>query len=885
MTIVCRPKTLSTFQHDTAIRRSIEVNPDNASTTKTVERTVIGSRGGPRRLALVTGLRWPKEGMKLTVQFLDTKSKGLKSKILKHLNAWSEFTSMEFVETDGTGMVRIARAKTPVDMAGYWSYVGTEILGIEDDQPTMNLEGFTTRTSDAEFRRVVRHEAGHTLGFEHEHMRKELVKKIDRQKAITYFDITEGWTKEETIEQVLTPLSKRSILGTTESDPISIMCYEIPGEITKDGKPIIGGNDISAKDAEFARTVYPKQQGGSRKPESSREPIPKMKNRYDIDPDDDSTFNITIMSEFLPEENKNGKAKKQKPMFAQVFASFAGARVTSSMRLRANRKGATAFGRIISTHESIKNYTNELKGALPLDSELTEFGTDLFETLFQGDVRRLYDEARSRIRGRKLDIILTSMIPWIAEKPWEFAFDPVRRSFLATEEIHLVRNVLTAIPANMIPPTMGPLKILVVSAQPVSFDQLSVAEETQVIERGFKPLIDAGLVKIEVLARTTPSQLHKLLSTGKFSIVHFIGHGIFDEQTQEGALVFENGLGGEIILKERSVREIFCQRGVGLVFLNSCQSGSGGRADFNKGVAQSLVAHGIPALVANQYSVLDSSATAFSKHFYWALAQGMTVGSAACEARIAVNYGIAGEPIDWAVPVVYARDPDMTLAITPTKPAKMLTSVETLGRKSIARKRTVRIAVWDIDNLFPFLEQTLERMNDAQSEFSFELAVLSAPMGVWDTEELAEDKKPYLDAPKLAEKLAHAPVELNVNILACISGRWMRDEEWLNLYGWWPESMKPPVIVFSSAGFDLSPSGMETDRAIMNVMISGLAGFLGDLGTHERGSRNCPLFFDEGRDRESLISVQKFDLACRRKLKRKIPNQLAAFESIQKAFI
>ena len=202
MTIVCRPKTLSTFQYDTAIRRSIEVNPDNASTTKTVERTVIGSRGGPRRLALVTGLRWPKEGMKLTVQFLDTKSKGLKSKILKHLNAWSEFTSMEFVETDGTGMVRIARAKTPVDMAGYWSYVGTEILGIEDDQPTMNLEGFTTRTSDAEFRRVVRHEAGHTLGFEHEHMRKELVKKIDRQKAITYFDITEGWTKEETIEQV-----------------------------------------------------------------------------------------------------------------------------------------------------------------------------------------------------------------------------------------------------------------------------------------------------------------------------------------------------------------------------------------------------------------------------------------------------------------------------------------------------------------------------------------------------------------------------------------------------------------------------------------------------------------------------------------------------------
>ena len=38
------------------------------------------------------------------------------------------------------------------------------------------------RMSEAEFRRVVRHEAGHTLGFEHEHMRAGLVKRIDRRR-------------------------------------------------------------------------------------------------------------------------------------------------------------------------------------------------------------------------------------------------------------------------------------------------------------------------------------------------------------------------------------------------------------------------------------------------------------------------------------------------------------------------------------------------------------------------------------------------------------------------------------------------------------------------------------------------------------------------------
>ena len=61
------------------------------------------------------------------------------------------------------------------------------------------------------------------------------------------------------MEQVLTPLAERSIIGTTEADPISIMCYQIPGEITKSGKPILGGRDINAKDYRFAGAIYPKK--------------------------------------------------------------------------------------------------------------------------------------------------------------------------------------------------------------------------------------------------------------------------------------------------------------------------------------------------------------------------------------------------------------------------------------------------------------------------------------------------------------------------------------------------------------------------------------------------------------------------------------------------
>jgi len=195
----------------------------------------------------------------LTVKFMDNPPKDLRARILLHMNAWAKTANVVFTETRGAGQVRIARLDSPDDVAGYWSWIGTEILEIPENEPTLNLEGFTMKVSEREFHRVVRHEAGHTLGFEHEHMRSDLVKKIDPKKAIRFYDVDQGWTPAEVRAQVLTPLKAKSIMGTTESDPQSIMCYQIPGAITKDGKPIPGGTDINAKDFAFAASIYPKK--------------------------------------------------------------------------------------------------------------------------------------------------------------------------------------------------------------------------------------------------------------------------------------------------------------------------------------------------------------------------------------------------------------------------------------------------------------------------------------------------------------------------------------------------------------------------------------------------------------------------------------------------
>ena len=891
--IVCKTRLLTPNQAATAMRRGLEINPANAIDHATLAPAgVEGRRGGQRRLAVVIARRWPRTGADLTVQFLDNPPAALRKRLLLHMNAWGQHANVRFHETRDVGMVRVARLNKPPDDAGFWSYIGTEILGIEDDQPTLNLEGFTMRTAESEFLRVVRHEAGHTLGFEHEHMRTDLVKRIDRRKAIAYFRRSDGWSAEETEEQVLTPLKTRSLMGTAESDPLSIMCYQIPGAITKDAKAIAGGTDINAIDHAFAATVYPKAAkaapGRAAAAVSAPAPAPLPMAHAPLPGSTavaDETMHIVVLDSFDAASGASS-GHRGDATFARVFASYAGARVTQALRLKASGRGSsTRFRQIIDTHERIKAYTNREHGTLPSDAQMIDFGDDLFETLFQGEVRRLYDEARSRQQGRKLDLVLTSMISWIAEKPWEFAYDRTRKSFLATEEVHFIRNALAAVPAERIAPRAGPLRILVAAAQPVGFGHLSVTQEEEVIRRGFDALVAAGLAEVTTLPRATPGAIQGCLSTAAFDIVHFIGHGAFDEKTG-GSLVFEDGSGGSFQVGERSLREIFCGRGVSLVFLNACESGSGGKADFNKGVAQALVSHGLPALVANQYSVLDSSATSFAQHFYWALAQGMGIGQAAREARIAVNCSLQGELIDWAVPVVYARDPAMALCVKPQVVAAAPAAASRADGRRRPRTQARRIAVWDIDNVFPALEGTLRRMTAAQAAFEFEIAHLSAPLDIWDVENKAHDGTPYLVAESLARRMAGATVDLGVELLACITRHWMRDESTLNLYGWWPAEHKPPVVVASFAGFDgLLVEGKATDRAIANLMVSALAGFSAGIDAHVKGPKDCPMWHNPNRLLSHITGPQRFDANCRKKLKKEHGTELDAFDALLKAFV
>lgn len=253
--IPCVLRALPEEQQTVLAERAILENPANAPLT--FVSLMASDRPLDRQaLAVLTSRYFGPSGVDLDVYFMDTRDSGLKARILEHMNAWQlgGRANIRFRESASSrARVRIARKRGD----GYWSYLGTDVLSIPTNQPTMNLDSFTLSTPESEYRRVVRHETGHTLGYPHEHLRSALIARLDRAKTIAFFRRNYGWDERTTVSNVLTPLSEQSLIGTTEADPDSVMCYQLSGECTKDGQPIPGGDDINELDASHCARLYP----------------------------------------------------------------------------------------------------------------------------------------------------------------------------------------------------------------------------------------------------------------------------------------------------------------------------------------------------------------------------------------------------------------------------------------------------------------------------------------------------------------------------------------------------------------------------------------------------------------------------------------------------
>lgn len=291
---------------------------------------------------------------------------------------------------------------------------------------------------------------------------------------------------------------------------------------------------------------------------------------------------------------------------------------------------------------------------------LVAFGKRMFEALFSGEVyaafRRQLDAAARD--GRRLRVRLRFAEPALVDLPWEFLYFPERRVYLAADrETPLVRYLELPEPATALPITL-PLEVLVVAPSPVDLPRLDVAAEQRRLERALGPLITSGDVRLRWVRPPTLDGLGRALDAAPVHVLHFAGHGGWDDQRGIGVLEFEAEDGRAAPTRADLVADaIRGHPSVRLVVLNACEGARAG-PQF-AGTGQALVGAGIPAVIAMQFVITDDAAVTLAGALYRAIADGEAVDLATATARHRMR--LAGHDLEWATPVLYLRSPDAHL--------------------------------------------------------------------------------------------------------------------------------------------------------------------------------------------------------------------------------
>ncbi len=309
--------------------------------------------------------------------------------------------------------------------------------------------------------------------------------------------------------------------------------------------------------------------------------------------------------------------------------------------------------------------SGEQRRIIPSLEERTvqNFGRDLFNALFVGDVRSRYDvsqrEATQQGKGLRLKLRIES--PELAALPWEFLFDSRQAEYLCLSRNTPVVRYLE-LPQPIMPLTVAPpLRILGMVANPRNLCELDVTREKQRVENATKDLHQLGMVELTWLDGQTWRDLQRTMRYGPWHVFHFIGHGGFDSNADEGLITLADDQGlshnltatqlGRLLADHRSLR---------LVLLNACEGARGGKLDVFSSTASILVQRGIPAVLAMQYEITDRAAIELARAFYEALADEMPVDAAVTEARKAVSLAV-NNTVEWGTPVLYMRSPDGVL--------------------------------------------------------------------------------------------------------------------------------------------------------------------------------------------------------------------------------
>lgn len=311
-----------------------------------------------------------------------------------------------------------------------------------------------------------------------------------------------------------------------------------------------------------------------------------------------------------------------------------------------------AFQDLVTFGRMVGGVASGVVPTRPDSAALVKFGGDLFQFLFQGSLRQIY---MGLPQGPVTLQILSNRVE-VKEVPWEFLVTPDR-----APAPHRERSIVR------VQPTIGiefggakrlkkTLKVLVVAADPANEPGVGWEDIASTIDRALAMRLPEE-AKVTLVPGADRAQLLKVIAKERFDVFHFIGHGDVNAQGV-GGLVLENvDKKSSEFMRGAELAVALAGKGIHLAILSACSSSGGNRADDFGSVATSLIAGGIPAVVANQFPISYRSLAPFLGSLYLHLFQYGNIDLAVAEGRVALAVGLANKTdaavLEWGLPTLH----------------------------------------------------------------------------------------------------------------------------------------------------------------------------------------------------------------------------------------
>ncbi|MBE9066930.1 CHAT domain-containing protein [Leptolyngbya cf. ectocarpi LEGE 11479] len=295
---------------------------------------------------------------------------------------------------------------------------------------------------------------------------------------------------------------------------------------------------------------------------------------------------------------------------------------------------------------------------------MQHLGLNLWQWLFDGPVQSSLDHSCGIAQGQNTVMRLRLEVrdPELISVPWEIMqAQPGRPAVALNQQILFSRTTSDVDPLSDWGLDNGLRILLVVGHDDGASDDraaatLSLDNEASLLKSILESRGDSRpgrrvVRQVDVLLQPSPAELIQHLERYRYNLFFYAGHGV---PAPDGGLLF---LQREATLNGTELAQVLTRCRVKLAVFNTCWGAqperSGQQAIPRSSLAEVLLHHGVPAVLAMRDSIADEEALSFIQIFAQALAERKPVDEAVAIARQHLLTLYKFNQPAWTLPVLY----------------------------------------------------------------------------------------------------------------------------------------------------------------------------------------------------------------------------------------